>query len=106
MSSSSSSAAEQQAASAVFDSLTPQQKHDLQAYAESLLKADPKWNSDIRQAALKAVGEARNNNTNNSVGPDVDKLTNSLMPSALSRMPQNVRQTIVEKLREMLLAPQ
>ncbi len=95
---------EQQAASNVFDSLTPQQQSDLVAYAESLLKDETQWNSNIRQQTLKAISENKNTNSTFSA-VDPDKLTAALLPSAMARIPDNIRQEIIKKLREMLLAP-
>ena len=99
--------AEQQAASNVLDSLTSQQQSELVSYAESLLKEETRWNSNIRQQTLKAISETKSNNnsSNPSYGVDADKLTAMLMPGAMARMPDNVRQAIIVKLREMLLAP-
>jgi hypothetical protein len=97
---------EQQAASNVFDSLTAQQQHDLLAYAESLLVDSAEWNSRIRQETLRQMSGDSDNNDNNLPNKDVEKLTASLMPFAMSRMPDQVRQAIIVKLRQMLLAPQ
>lgn len=98
--------AEQQAASNVFDSLTPQQQSELVSYAERLLKEETQWNSNIRQQTLKAISETKNANASSTFSAiDADKLAATLMPSAMARMPDNVRHAIIVKLREMLLAP-
>ncbi len=99
---------EQQAASNVFDSLTAQQQHDLLAYAESLLVDSAEWNSRIRQETLRLMSSSDNESSSPTAAAnrDVEKLTANLLPFAMSRMPDSVRQAIIVKLREMLLAPQ
>ena len=100
---------EQQAASNVFDSLTAQQQHDLLSYAESLLVDSVEWNTRIRQETLRLMSGSGSDNDDSSTAAntkDVEKLTTNLLPFAMSRMPDEVRQAIIVKLREMLFAPQ
>lgn len=91
---------EQQAASNVFEALTAQQQRELMSYAESLLVDSEEWNSKIRQETLKQMSADKTS------GKDVDKLTGSLMPMAMASMPDEIRQAVIVKLRQMLLAPQ
>ncbi len=97
MSSLADAAPEQQAASHVFDSLTPQQQAELISYAENLLVDSADFNARVRQSALASIQEARAGMV------DVDAVTDSIMPLALSRVPDGVRHAIIVRLRQMLL---